>query len=167
MEIRLRPLTVSDADPMSEMSARAFDSQNVAKLVKEHIELSLTEPRPSFGSDKPALVRVEYFAIEDPADGIALGMIGLYSMEWTNREIAYLGWFFVDPNTHGKGIGRSAVEAISAMARGLGKTSIRVEVDAADPDAIGFYEKCGFVRETVVKSYFYEDVDMQLMRLIL
>lgn len=165
MSLRLRPVDHTDPEPMSAMAARAFGSENVGRLVREHVELSLLDPRTRFDSELPALVKVEYYALEDPEDGATLGMIGLYSMEWTNRKIAYLGWFFVDPETHGKGVGRAAIEAIGERAKSLGKTDIRVEVDAADPGAIGFYEKCGFERETVVKSYFYEDVDMLLMRL--
>lgn len=167
MTVHLRPVNASDPDPMAAMSIRAFGSRSVGKLVREHVELSLLDPRTRLKSDLPALVKVEYFAIESPNDSTTLGMIGLYSMEWTNRNIAYLGWFFVDPETHGKGVGRAAIKAISELARSIGKTSIRVEVDAADPDATAFYEKCGFEKETVVKSYFYDDVDMLLMRLVL
>ncbi len=167
MNVQLRPVNASDPEPMAAMSVRAFGSENVGKLVREHVELSLLDPRTRLDSALPALVKVEYFAIESPDSASALGMIGLYTMEWTNRNIAYLGWFFVDPDTHGKGVGRAAIEAISELARKHGKTSIRVEVDAADPDATAFYEKCGFEKETVVKSYFYDDVDMLLMRLAL
>ena len=59
---------------------------------------------------------------------------------------------FVDPDCMRRGIGRRLVLAIAAAARELGFDRLEV---TANPHAMQFYERAGFVAERVVETDFY------------
>lgn len=54
---------------------------------------------------------------------------------------AHLEALFVDPDVHGRGVGRRLVEHALAQSRPL-----TTDVNEQNPKAIGFYERLGFVR---------------------
>lgn len=55
---------------------------------------------------------------------------------------AHLEALFVDPDVHGRGVGRRLVEHALAQSRPL-----TTDVNEQNPKAIGFYERLGFVRK--------------------
>jgi GNAT superfamily N-acetyltransferase len=61
-----------------------------------------------------------------------------------------LDGLFVEPDAHGRGIGRALVADAAARARAAGAT--RMDVTAGP--ATGFYERCGFVRAGETQTRF-------------
>lgn len=70
------------------------------------------------------------------AGGQVLGLSALL-LEGDQAEIEHL---WVDPEAHGRGVGRQLLEALISAARAQGAR--RVEI-LSDPYAVGFYERMG------------------------
>lgn len=85
---------------------------------------------------KPQLVD-HYFPAVDlwvaESNGHALGFIGL-----NDHHVEML---FVDPDHHGKGIGRTLLDYVRGFS-----TSLSVDVNEQNPQAVGFYLHYGFVQ---------------------
>ena len=72
-------------------------------------------------------------------DGRVLGYGYLMPREEGDIEIWHL---FVAPDGMGRGVGRRVTDALIAQAQAAGEDRLWVE---ADPNALGFYQACGFV----------------------
>jgi GNAT superfamily N-acetyltransferase len=68
------------------------------------------------------------------------------------EDVIELEDLFVDPQWMRHGIGRTLVLAITAAARELGFDRLEV---TANPHALEFYERTGFVADRVVETEFY------------
>ncbi len=67
-------------------------------------------------------------------------------------DVIELEDLFVDPEWMGRGVGRRLVLAIAASARELGFDRLEV---TANPHAMRFYERTGFVADRIVETDFY------------
>jgi GNAT superfamily N-acetyltransferase len=72
---------------------------------------------------------------------------------------AELDGLFVDPEAWRAGLGRGLVRAARAVAIGRGASLLHV---VAAPEALGFYEACGFVASGAVETRFGPAIDMEL-----
>ena len=68
------------------------------------------------------------------------------------EDVIELEDLFVDPQWMRHGVGRTLVLAIAAAARELGFDRLEV---TANPHALEFYERTGFVADRVVETEFY------------
>lgn len=92
-------------------------------------------------------------AIELPAEQIAAGLVyvaerqgrivGFGVMLPQSEDEAELDGLFVEPDNWKQGIGRLLVAHLERVAIDAGATWLRV---LANPDALSFYEACGFTR---------------------
>ena len=64
-----------------------------------------------------------------------------------------LNGLFVEPAAMREGVGRELVEDAATRARAVGALSLDV---VAGPEAVGFYEEVGFVREGTAETSFAE-----------
>lgn len=96
-----------------------------------------------------------FFAVE--ADGVFAGTVSLDRIDPRHRS-GEMGNVLVDPDRHGTGIGRRAVELLLAVAfesAGLERVELRVLTDNAA--AIRLYEACGFRPEGVERGAVVRD----------
>lgn len=102
-------------------------------------------------------------------------------IEWDNEIIGYASYvvkdnmnpnryrlnkLYVQPETHGKGIGRAIVKYIADEIKPLGGTILELNVHKRNP-AVGFYKKMGFVviQDIVTEiehGYLLDDFVMEL-----
>ena len=85
-----------------------------------------------------------FHSLEPPVDGSGL------------RSLAHL---WVDPDRHGKGVGRRLFEHAGAAAQARGGRGLVIE---SDPHAVGFYERLGARRSGAVPAPMTEDPDRTL-----
>ncbi len=101
-------------------------------------------------------------AIEVPAEQIAAGRVlvaeddgelaGFAAWIDTDRpEEAELDALFVEPGRWRVGVGRALVTAIIEAAEGAGCNRLAL---VANPTSLGFYQRCGFVREGETRTRF-------------
>lgn len=82
------------------------------------------------------------FAVARDADGVAIatGALAL------NDGWAELTRMWVVPTARGKGLSRAVLAELEASARAAGITLLRLETGIANHEALGLYERSGFVR---------------------
>ncbi len=101
-------------------------------------------------------------AIEVPAEQIAAGRVlvaedgaGLAGFAaWIDTDMpgeAELDALFVEPARWRDGVGRALVTAIVEAALGAGRNRLSL---VANPTSLGFYKRCGFVREGETRTRF-------------
>ncbi|CAM5310423.1 putative N-acetyltransferase YsnE [Mycolicibacterium aubagnense] len=82
------------------------------------------------------------FAVARDADGVAIatGALAL------NDGWAELKRMWVVPAARGKGLSRAVLAELESSARAAGITLLRLETGIANHEALGLYERSGFVR---------------------
>ena len=100
--------------------------------------------------------RGEYqFAVED-FEGDLVGRCGIIRLDWKNR-VAELAIMIGTPY-RGRGYGSEAMELLRDFCfREMNLHKLKVSVFAFNEAAIRTYEKCGFVREGVLKEEVFRD----------
>lgn len=73
-------------------------------------------------------------------DGSALGMVALVE---SSAEIKRM---FVHDRARGRGLGRALLDAVEALARGLGIRTLRLETGEPQIEALGLYSRAGYLR---------------------
>jgi len=95
------------------------------------------------------------WAIE--VEGLAAGCIGLQPLSDVHARSAHIGYWLGEP-FWGRGIVTAAVRAVSELALGqLGYLRLEAPVFAWNPASMRVLEKCGFVREGVMKKSAFKD----------
>ena len=97
------------------------------------------------------------FAIETLDGGKLIGKCGFTKVNWKNRlgEIAIL---IGEKEMHGKGSGADAVATLCRFGFGeMNLRKIKAVVFSFNQAALRCYEKCGFIREGVLKQEIYRD----------
>lgn len=65
------------------------------------------------------------------------------------RKIMLIDEFAVHESCRGQGIGTAMMEDIRALARAFGCTDLQLSVYPQNDDAVGFYQKCGFMIQSI------------------
>lgn len=64
-------------------------------------------------------------------------------------EVAFIGFFMMNKDFQGQGIGTAIVQEAASYLKTTGKTTIRLAIDKGNPQSTHFWEKNGF---TVIKE---------------
>lgn len=83
-------------------------------------------------------------------DGVVVGCCALVDGGDGSGEIKRL---FVDPDRRGFGIAGRLLEALEAQARAVAIGVLRLETGIRQPEAIGLYERIGYVRRGPFADY--------------
>ncbi len=134
--IRLIRATEAEAPVMAAVHAQAFD-----KSWREDEFEDLLDGEGIYG-----------FVAEGPsdADGAAWGVI-LCRAVAGEMEILTVG---VAPAARRRGVARALIAAALPVAREFGAVEVFLEVAVDNPGAIALYERLGFVRSGLRKSYY-------------
>ena len=150
--VRLRAYEKSDADALF----RWFSDEDVTRWLgppnfpsRAHQERFI-ESASASGDD------AKYFAIET-LDGKLIGDCGLRFIDWKSRKAEFFITIGEKP-FWGKGFGSDALQIVIRLAfdkMNLNRLWLSVLVD--NPRAVRCYEKCGFVREGLLRQESYVD----------
>lgn len=126
----LRDATASDAEALTSLARRskAYWGYDDAFMKACEAELNITAGR----------ILSENILVAE-VGGRIVGMVALVTDNESN--VAELEDMFVDPDCIGTGLGGVLLSRIKSMGITLGVQSIEVD---ADPNAQGFYERCGY-----------------------
>jgi GNAT superfamily N-acetyltransferase len=140
MPVTLRAAASSDMDMLSGVFRRAsLSNEDDRGYLLAHPEVL------ELGGD--AVREGRTIVAEDPSGSV----VGFASF-LISGDVIELEDLFVDPACMKRGIGRRLVLAIVAAARELGFDRLEV---TANPHAMQFYERTGFVADRVVETDFY------------
>lgn len=65
------------------------------------------------------------------------------------RKVFLIDELCVDKSFRGHGIGTRMMEEVHALARAFGCTDLQLNVYAQNDEAVGFYQKCGFMIQNI------------------
>lgn len=109
------------------------------------------------------------FAIETLEGNKYIGGCGLNNIDWKNR-VAVVGIFIGDKNYWGKGYGSDAMNIlIRFIFEQMNMHKISLHVFSYNERAIRCYEKCGFIKEGILREEifcdgkYYDDIAMGLL----
>lgn len=88
-------------------------------------------------------------------DGLPVGMCKLVPFEHRTAHIIYIGGIAVHPLFAGKGYGHLLMEEIKTKTAAKGFKRLELSVATINDKAIRMYERCGFVKEGVLRNYTY------------
>lgn len=110
------------------------------------------------------------FAIETLTDGKYIGGCGINNVDFKN-SVAVVGIFIGDKNYWSKGYGTDAMKTlVSFIFNEMNINKIKLHVYSFNPRAIKSYEKCGFIKEGVLrqeifrKGKYHDQIIMGLLR---
>ena len=135
----IRRLDDTDADSILEFCRKntQFYEYCEAKPTKEQVLNDLHITPPGIGlSDKYYIgfYRNEtLIAVMDLIDG------------YPEPESAYIGFFMMNKDVQGKGIGTEIIREMSAYLKTEGKTAVRLAIDKGNPQSTHFWKKNGFI----------------------
>ena len=97
------------------------------------------------------------FIIETKEDCAAVGMIGLYQIQWVHRTCE-LGIFLGEPAAHGKGYASAAYRLLETYAaRYLNLRKIKAEVVESNREAVRMYQRLRFCQAGALKDERFID----------
>ncbi|MDD4149443.1 MAG: N-acetyltransferase [Bacteroidales bacterium] len=105
-----------------------------------------------------------FFVIVEVDNSIAASMVLLNRKNVGNLRVYSI---VVDEKFRGQGIARKLLDYAVVMAIKLNKKSLSLEVRINNTNAIVFYEKYGFKKTTVLKSYYKDETDAWQMKIAL
>ena len=160
--VRLRPLELGDI-------VRVREWRNLpeirAWMYTDH-EIPVEEHARWFGQAMSDETR-RYWIIE--FEGRPVGLTNLYEMVPSNGTASW-AIYLADPGARGRGVARSATEAVLAAAFGeLRLHKLTCEVLATNEAAIRLYERSGFQRDCLLRQHVRkgdERVDVITMSLL-
>jgi RimJ/RimL family protein N-acetyltransferase len=162
--VRLRAYEKSDADALF----RWFSDEDVTRWLGPPNFPSRAHQERFIETASASGDGAKYFAIET-LDGKLIGDCGLRFIDWKSRKAE----FFItigEKEFWGKGFGSDALRIVIRLAfdkMNLNRLWLSVLVD--NPRAVRCYEKCGFVREGLLRQESYVDGkyrDVLLMALL-
>jgi GNAT superfamily N-acetyltransferase len=83
------------------------------------------------------------------------GIVGLHQYNWGPTENIWLGWFALDPDLHGKGLGSELFDRALSRAKEMRFRKLFIETYASQTfeKARRFYEKKGFEQIGKIENY--------------
>lgn len=135
-------------------SARILEEADIEMLVEickqNTVFYEYTEARPTkenilddMKATPPGIVMQDkyYFGFFDGRELVAImDLIDGYP----KAEIAYIGFFMMNPQYQGKQIGTAIIDEVIDYLLSTGKTSVRLAIDKGNPQSTHFWKKNGF-----------------------
>lgn len=81
-------------------------------------------------------------------------------------EVAYIGFFMMNPKFQRKQIGTTIIDEVIGYLQGIGKTAVRLAIDKGNPQSSHFWKKNGFevISEADVNGWTKLVAERQLMQ---
>jgi len=89
---------------------------------------------------------LKYFVVKNSPSEKIIGATGWYTLSTDSKDIAWLGWYCLDPNERGKGFGREILEWTINQVKEKGYKIMKLytSTDPNEATAQVLYEKMGF-----------------------
>ena len=144
----VRVLEESDVETLARICKQntVFYEYTEARPTKENILSDMKATPPGITMDDKY-----YFGFFDDRELIAImDLIDGYP----KAEIAYIGFFMMNPQYQGKQTGTAIIAEVIDYLQSTGKTSVRLAIDKGNPQSNHFWKKNGF---RIIKEIVRED----------
>jgi GNAT superfamily N-acetyltransferase len=141
----------AEDDQRMRIETAAWDDPDVQRLATAQ----QAELRQRYGGGQetgtpPSAADVGAVVLVRDEDGTPLGCGALRPLGGAAAELKRM---FVVPAARGRGIGRAVLDALEAVARGRGWTTLRLETGPRQPEAVALYRRAGYRQIPAFGSY--------------
>lgn len=152
--VRLRSYKREDIQTVT----RYINDEEVKRNLSPGIPFPYTiEDEERWYESNTALKDTYNFAIETLKDSVYLGGCGINEIDWKNSKVV-VGIFIGNKEYWNKGYGTDAMKVlIKFIFEQMNINKIKLNVYSFNERAIRCYEKCGFIREGVLRQEIYRD----------
>ena len=153
--VNLRALEQSD---LNDTQRFVNDYETMRGAMSGMLYPSSREDEARWAAGQSSFTHGEYqFAIETLSSGILIGRCGFIKIDWKNR-LGELAILIGEKSFRGKGYGTDALQVLTHFGFSeLNLRKLKVSVMDFNLSALRAYEKCGFVREGVLKKEIYRE----------
>jgi ribosomal protein S18 acetylase RimI-like enzyme len=168
----LRKLRRDDVETLAEIAKKAFPDTEDSEVLKEMLWTHLNSPQTiPLNATSHTMLPTQYYVLTMKATnevGVEesleiIGMTGLYRTVWTDPKVLSLGWFLIDPDYQGKGIGSVLLDATIQLALKHDAKRLMIETSASLKSALKLYEKTEFVTVGSVNDYYQSGYNLLLL----
>lgn len=154
VKIRLREYRKEDVKQAQEY----INDSEVKKLLQPGIPYLYTYEDEQRWFESLSATKDQYsFAIETLEDSKYIGGCGINKIDWKN-SIAVVGIFIGDKAYWGKGYGTDAMKVlINFIFEQMNINKIKLNVYDFNKRAVRSYEKCGFMKEGILRQELFRD----------
>ncbi len=135
--VTLRPASKTDEKKLSQFNAILFNEKDLTEEDGEYY-MSTLEEQP----ENQKTYMIDF-------NGSSIGKI---NVEY-NGQYAFLFGFGIIPEYRGKGYGRMGLTETLRLIEAQGVTVIELDVVCTNKNALGLYQSCGFVEQSVMNYY--------------
>ena len=153
--VNLRALEQSD---LNDTQRFVNDYETMRGAMSGMLYPSSREDEARWAAGQSSFTHGEYqFAIETLGSGILIGRCGFIKIDWKNR-LGELAILIGEKSFRGKGYGTDALQVLTHFGFfELNLHKLKVSVMDFNLSALRAYEKCGFVREGLLKKEIYRE----------
>ncbi|HLM84012.1 MAG TPA: GNAT family N-acetyltransferase [Candidatus Bathyarchaeia archaeon] len=149
--IKIEKLTEKYLSAASKLADTVFKDE--PKLPSVGFEASLDQKKfkQLNEAENNEIASLEYFVAVDETDKV-VGTTGLYALEKDKKDTYWLGWYCVDPEFRGKGVGSKLLDYTIEMVKERGKKFLRLYTSTSPEEKAAqiIYDSRGF--ETTKKE---------------
>ncbi|MDO4799544.1 MAG: GNAT family protein [Bacillota bacterium] len=151
--VRLREMRREDADPIRKL----INDEDVLYFIRNEVPFPFTEKDEEQFIEGISATKDQYnFGIESLRTGQLIGACGFNQVSWKNRW-AECGIFIGEKELWGHGYGSDAIRLLLRFAfEEMNLHRVMVGVFSFNERALMSYEKCGFVREAVLREHIFK-----------
>lgn len=171
MKMTIRKACAQDIDAITKVYDHIHEYEDAGKLTTGWI----TGVYPVRSTAEAALERDDLYVCEADGEILAAAIINKIQVDvyancdWkykaSDDKVCVLHTLVVDPAVSGKGIGSAFVKFYEDCAREQGCTVLRMDTNARNTAARGFYEKLGFIESGIEPCVFNGIPDVMLVLL--
>lgn len=147
------------------------DLEEVVRIIRLHDSDDAAHARSHFveGLDFSGDPRHGHLVAEDEAEGRVVGVSGWGADRGEGDGVFWVGWTYVNPWWHGRGVGRLLLDAVVARVRDLGGRKLYVETSSLEKyaPAVSVYERLGFAEEGRLRDFYGPDEDKLVLGMAL
>jgi len=167
-DLRLRALGRHDAEIVSQIAARAFGTAETGECVRRMLRIYLASGCADIPLERQehTLLPVTYYILVqgEASRERGIGLTGLYRRLWEEEQEGnyWLGWFAVDPDFQGQGMGERLLRATMALCTAKGGRRLSIETAPELQSARRLYRRLGFTEAPAIPDYWKEGSDLIL-----
>lgn len=146
-EFKIKPLSKKTLEEASKLTLKVFHSKKTDEdYPPKWFEASLNPNANKKSYDDFDVKDLKYWVALNNNNEKVVGIIGIYTLKYDEKNANWLGWYCVDPKERDKGLGKLLLKFVIKKTKKQGKTWLRLYTsnEPNEKRANEIYDKLGF-----------------------
>lgn len=142
--IKIVPLSEENMEGALSVLHKCFSSFNSVEDPNKWFPATLAPEKYADLYRGGKVVDCRYFVVIDTKQNKPIGTTGIYHLEEDPPTTAWVGWYCIDPDYQGKGIGKEVLRWTIDKAKTEGNSALKLYTRPGYDAALALYDKFGF-----------------------